>query len=190
MSEKSHYIFKVCLLGQGGVGKTCLARRFCFDRYDDDTKLTIGINFYTYELPVIINGIESTVSLTIWDFGGQDQFKDLFPYYIHGTNGVFMCFSMVNMQSLLQLEWWYDKLFKYIDPKIPRIVLGTKDDLLEHGYEKSKIDLLFIEQFLNNYNEKDFFRISSKENYNIKRSFKLMTKRMLDYLDLNYDQIL
>ena len=190
METKAHYVFKVCLLGQGGVGKTCLARRLCFDKYDSNTKLTIGINFYMHEIPIVIDGKETHVSLTIWDFGGQEQFKTLFPYYINGANGVFLCFSMVNMQSLIRLEWWYKRIFKHLNNDIPRVIIGTKYDLIENGMEHSKIDDLFIEQFLQKYNEDEFFITSSKENLYVLDSFKRITEKMLDYSNLKYDRIL
>ena len=47
-SEKPYYLFKICILGEGGVGKTCIARRLCFNKFEMDTRLTIGLDFYTY----------------------------------------------------------------------------------------------------------------------------------------------
>lgn len=55
-SEEPYYIFKICLLGPGAVGKTCIVRRYCFDTFDMNTKLTIGIDFYSSSVPVIIDG--------------------------------------------------------------------------------------------------------------------------------------
>ncbi|MFX1394790.1 MAG: Rab family GTPase [Promethearchaeota archaeon] len=189
MSKRPEYVFKVCLLGQGGVGKTCVARRLCFNKYESDTKLTIGIDFYTYELSVIINNREEHVSITVWDFGGQEQFKTLFPYYINGVHGVFMVFSLVNMQSLIRLDWWYERLFKYVDNIIPRVVLGTKEDLIQTDSGHIKINDLFIDQFLDKHKEKDFFRTSSKENYNIHESFKVLVGKIMDHLKIKYDRI-
>ena len=193
MNNRPKYIFKICVLGQGGVGKTCFARRLCFDKYADSTKLTIGIDFYTYELPIIVKNEEELVSITLWDFGGEEQFKTLFPYYINGVNGVLMVFSLVHMQSLIRLDWWYERLFKYVDKnKIPRVVLGTKNDLILTDSELGsiKIDDLVIDQFLYKHDEKDFFRCSSKESYNIFESFKALIKKILDNLNLDYDRIL
>lgn len=196
MITPSKYVFKICILGSGGIGKTCYANRLCLDKYDDNTKLTIGIDFYSYELPIIIKNEESEVSVTIWDFGGQEQFQTLFPSYINGVSGVLMVFSLISMQSLLRLDWWYERLFKNIEKnKVPRVVLGTKYDLIQTEYEigsefgLNNINDLVIAQFLYRHDEKDFFKCSSKENYNISESFKVLIKKILDTQNMDYDRI-
>lgn len=183
------YVFKVCLIGQGAVGKTCMARRLCLNTFDSDTKMTIGINFYTYDLPIIVNGTESHVKLSIWDFGGQEQFKKLFPYYINGVNGVFFCFSLVNFQSLIKLDWWTEELEKYSESDLPKIILGTKNDLVNSETQEFKINDLIIEQFLMKHNNPEFFKTSAKENENVLLCFKSLVKQMLEKIDLGYDQI-
>ncbi|GAI62111.1 unnamed protein product, partial [marine sediment metagenome] len=118
-----YYIFKICLLGQGGVGKTCIARRLCFDTFDANTRLTIGIDFYTYDIPLIVDGDKTYVRLSIWDFGGQEQFKKMFSYYIHGANGIFMVFSLFNLNNtLLGLDWWYEHLIKQNQKDTPKLL--------------------------------------------------------------------
>ena len=192
MPDKSHpaYIFKICLLGAAAVGKTCIARRLCFNTFDANTKLTIGIDFYTYDLPIIINEKENFIRLSIWDFGGQEQFKRLFPYYINGANGIFMVFELINLQSLLNLDWWYDRLNDENVVNCPKIILGTKQDLVKKIGKKSKVNDLVINQFLNRHKEKDFIRTSSKENVNILQSFKETAKKILDEHQLAYDKLL
>ncbi|MFX0155771.1 MAG: Rab family GTPase [Candidatus Hodarchaeota archaeon] len=188
--EKPAYIFKLVLIGSGGVGKTCIARRLCFDTFDANTQLTIGIDFYTYNIPIIVDGQETFVRHTIWDFGGQEQFKNLFSYYIDGANGIFLVFELVNIESLTRLDWWYEKLIAHNLHERPKILIGTKLDLIQNNKKKSKIDRLIIEQFLANHNEQDYVQTSSKENVNILHSFKEMTKKILDSHDLDYDKIL
>ncbi|MFX1336990.1 MAG: Rab family GTPase [Promethearchaeota archaeon] len=192
MSSKSHpaYIFKICLLGAGAAGKTCIARRLCYDTFDVNTKLTIGIDFYTYDLPIIINNEENFIRLSIWDFGGQEQFKRLFTYYINGANGIFMVFELINLQSLVNLDWWYERLVEQNVTDSPKIVIGTKQDLVSQVDEKTKINDLIIEQFLKRHNEKDFIRTSSKDNININRCFKEISIKILDLHELAYDRLL
>lgn len=185
-----HYIFKVCLIGSGGVGKTCIAKRLCFNTFDAETKMTIGINFYTYDLPILVEGEKENLRLSIWDFGGQAQFKKLFPYYVNGANGVFMVFELVNLQSLLSLDWWYEQLREYKTDKAPVVVLGTKQDLIDKEESKIKVDDAIITSFLDKHNEKDFYKTSSKENMNVLASFQTLTAKILDSTGLNYDKLL
>ena len=188
--DHPHFIFKVCIIGLGGVGKTCIAKRFCFNTFETETKMTIGINFYTYDLPILVDGQKENLRLSIWDFGGQEQFKKLFPYYVNGANGLFMCFNLVNVHSLLSLDWWYEQLAKYEVENVPRIVLGTKQDLIERVEDKIRVEDAIIDSFLEKHNEKDFFRTSSKDNININECFKSLSKKVLDGISLHYDKLL
>ena len=186
--KQPHYIFKICLLGQGGVGKTCIARRLCFDRFDANTRLTIGIDFYTYDLPIIVDGKETYVRLSLWDFGGQEQFKQMFSYYIHGANGIFMVFSLFNLNNtLLGLDWWYEHLLKQKQDKTPKLLIGCKSDLAK---KQEKIDELVIESFRKKHNNVEFFKTSAKKNYNIREIFVKMTKNILDTHNFKYDKLL
>jgi small GTP-binding protein len=183
------YVFKICLIGSAGVGKTCIAKRLCFNTFDANTQLTIGIDFYTYNIPILIKNKENIVRLTIWDFGGQEQFKKLFGYYIEGANGIFLVFELTNIESLTKLSWWYEQIEKHNLESRPKILMGTKLDLVKSFERKSKIDDLIIEQFLNHHNVKDFYKTSSKENINIVSSFKQITRLLLDCHKLDYDEI-
>ncbi len=182
------YVFKICLIGSGGVGKTCIARRLCFNTFKTNTQLTVGIDFYTYEIPIIVKGDEVFAKLSIWDFGGQEQFKTLFSYYINGTNGIFLVFDLLNMESLIKLDWWYDNLIQYNLQNCPKILVGTKHDLAQRVDKKFKVDKYIIEQFLQNHNEKQFIKTSSKDNENILSSFKEITKKIMNSHNLEYDR--
>ena len=61
--EKPYYMFKICILGSGGVGKTCVVKRLCFNTFDLSTQMTIGIDFYTYDLQAKINNKKEIVRL-------------------------------------------------------------------------------------------------------------------------------
>jgi len=151
--------------------------------------LTVGIDFYTHDIPIIINGNESSIRLSIWDFGGLEHFKSLFRYYINGANGIFLVFDLLQMQSLINLDWWYDRLIEYNMVDRPKILIGTKLDLVEQESKQFKIDELIIKEFLNNHDEKDFIKTSSAENINIKDIFKEMVKKILDFHNLDYERI-
>ena len=188
--EKPIYIFKICILGQERVGKTCIAKRLCFNTFEVDTKETLGIEFYTYQLPIIVNDEQKIVRVSVWDFGGREQFKKLFPYYINGANGIFMVFSLVDLQTLLRLDWWYERLGEYNHGKTPRMFIGAKHDLVEKTDEKSRVDDLVIDRFMKRHTETAFFRTSSKDNYNIKKIFKELVVKILDNNRLDYDRVL
>jgi len=185
--ENPRYIFKICLIGGGGVGKTCIARRLCFNTFKENTQLTIGIDFYSHSIPLQVEGEKRFVKLSIWDFGGQEQFRTLFRYYIGGVNGVFLVFDLTDIQSLIKLNWWYGKLLEH-NVDCPKFLIGTKLDLFEN--KPSKIDELIVEEFLKEHNEKDYIKTSSKEDTNVLESIKEIVKKILDSHNLDYDKLL
>jgi small GTP-binding protein len=188
--RKPIYIFKICILGQERVGKTCIAKRLCFNTFDVDTKETLGIEFYTKDFPIIVNREESFIRISIWDFGGREQFKKLFPYYINGANGIFMVFNLIDLQTLLRLDWWYEKLTDYNHWNTPRMCVGAKNDLVKTADEKARVDDLVIKRFMERHEENDFYKTSSKDNYNIELIFKELVIKILDKNKLDYDQLL
>ncbi len=187
--KKPIYIFKICLLGQERVGKTCIAKRLCFNTFDVNTNETLGIEFYTYDLPIIVDGEDTFVRISAWDFGGREQFKKLFPYYINGANGIFMVFSLIDLQTLLRLDWWYERLGEYNHGHTPRMFIGAKTDLLETVDDKSTVDDLVVDRFMQRHAEVDFYKTSSKANYNIEEIFKVLVIKILDKNKLDYDQL-
>jgi hypothetical protein len=67
--------------------------------------------------------------------------------------------------------------------------IGAKNDLVNHIDEKSKVDDLVVDRFMNRHEEVDFFRTSSKENHNIKEIFKDLVIKILDKNKLDYDRL-
>ncbi|MFW9794667.1 MAG: GTP-binding protein, partial [Candidatus Thorarchaeota archaeon] len=80
MIERSP-VFKTVLIGEGGVGKTSLAVRYTEDRFDQQMKMTIGVNFATKKIRV--EGQE--ITLLLWDLGGQPRFQDVVMDYFRGS---------------------------------------------------------------------------------------------------------
>lgn len=187
---KPHSIIKICILGQGGVGKTCICRRLCYNTFDANTQLTIGVDFYTYDLPILIGGEEKFIRLSLWDFGGQEQFRKFFLHYLSGATGIMLVFSLVNIQTLLMLDWWYDKLVQHNHQKTPRFIIGTKSDLMNTPDASTLIDDLVIDRFLKRHNEESFIKTSAKANHNIEYSFKELVRKVLDYYNFQYDEII
>jgi small GTP-binding protein len=187
--DKPIYIFKIVILGQERVGKTCIAQRLCFNTFEVETKETLGIEFYTYDLPITVGGDKTFVRISIWDFGGREQFKKLFPYYINGANGIFMVFSLVDLQTLLRLDWWYERLGEHNHAKTPRMFIGAKSDLVENVDDKTRVDKLVIDRFMKRHTESDFYKTSSKENFNIKKIFRELVVKILEKNKLDYDEL-
>jgi small GTP-binding protein len=115
--KKILYTFKTVIVGPPSAGKTCLFNRFCFNSFNFDTSLTIGVNFHSIDLKIrfeneIKSHKETYNVLSIFDFGGQERFKALIPKFLGGANGVLLVFDLTSKNSFEQLEFWYDQILE------------------------------------------------------------------------------
>ena len=178
------FSFKIVIIGAPGVGKTCLFNRYCFNSFDMNTDMTIGINFHSTFLRVKVKGEienETLVANSIFDFGGQARFKSLIPKFIDGANGALILFDSIDFSSFQQLDFWYDKLVENAKKSIPKFLIGSKSDLLDKT-PNNKAEIVnedLIEDYVKEKQLDGFFRTSALENYNVLEVFKDLTNLML-----------
>jgi len=186
--EEIGYVFKIVIIGAPGVGKTCLFNRYCFNSFNMNTEMTIGINFHSTYLRIKFNdgsNREKYVANSIFDFGGQDRFKSLIPRFIEGASGALILFDSVGFSSFQQLDFWYNNLTENVDDSIPIILIGTKSDLLDKTTEAEIVNQDLIDDYLKEKQLDAFYRISALENYNVLEAFKELTCKMLKKRDVN-----
>ena len=180
--NKVSYSFKIVIIGAPGVGKTCLFNRYCFNSFDMNTDMTIGINFHSTFLRVKVkDGIdnETLVANSIFDFGGQARFKPLIPKFIDGANGALILFDSIDFSSFQQLDFWYDKLVENAKKSIPKLLIGSKSDLLDKTPKAEIVKEDLIKDYVKEKHLDGFFRTSALENYNVLEVFKDLTNLML-----------
>ncbi len=125
-AEETAIKMKICLLGDGGVGKTSLVYRFIQNRFSTDFKSTLGVNLLKHE--VVINNLRVTAQ--IWDLGGQDKYEALRKLYLDGSQGALLVFDKTNQKSFESCEKWV-KSFRDLRGEKPMILIGNKLDLKE-----------------------------------------------------------
>jgi len=112
------------LYGTEGVGKTSLVQRLVTDKFTNDYTQTIGYNVYEKVFPID----KINISLVIYDFGGQEQFKSIRKATSQGTDTGFLIYDVTNKNSFDRLTEWRMELFD-IAGDIPFIIIGNKIDL-------------------------------------------------------------
>ncbi|MCK4369875.1 MAG: GTP-binding protein, partial [Candidatus Lokiarchaeota archaeon] len=93
---------KLIVSGDGGVGKTSFLNRLIHDNFDDNSKLTKGVDFFSKNLTV--NGHE--YNFVMWDFAGQNQFKHLLSNFVDGSIAAFILFDLSRFNTLESAEEW------------------------------------------------------------------------------------
>ncbi len=118
-------IAKVVFGGDGGVGKTTLIQRYLTGEFIDTTKLTIGVGFHLHQMSYQ----ENEISLSVWDLGGQEQFKQMgiFGSYFRGALVAVLMFDLTRSLTIKGLESWASFVDK--DTKTALILVGGKSDL-------------------------------------------------------------
>ncbi len=136
MSEYD-YLFKIIIVGDGGVGKTAIAVRFAEGVFRDDYKMTIGVDFSIKTIEVPVNGDIRRVKLQIWDTGGQERFSYTRPLYYRGAVGGLVVFDITNRKSFDDLNRWFTEVANSC-VAIPLILIGNKSDLPDRAVSEQE----------------------------------------------------
>ena len=171
--------FKLCIFGDGGVGKTTLIKRYLTKVFDEDLKMTIGADFSIKELD--INGI--TARLRIWDFAGEERFKVLLPSFAKGADGGIFMFDTTRYASLKNINDWlsiFERSIADQQIEIPIIMVGGKIDL----ENKRSVDSEEAQDLADKYSLQGYFECSSKTGENVEQIFEFITRIMIENANL------
>src|SRR3989475_11571158 len=131
MGERQKMKVKVCLVGEGAVGKTCLIRRFIHDQFDDRYISTLGAKVSKKEVVVMNPRADGEISLdmTIWDIMGEKGFRELLKEaYFHGAQGILAVCDVTRKETLMELNDWIAAVDR-VTGNVPIAYLGNKCDL-------------------------------------------------------------
>jgi Ras-related protein Rab-11B len=171
MSKTRTPIFKVIVAGEGGVGKTSIIRRYLFE--DSSTPvMTVGSEFAYQDIEVN----NQKVGLSLWDFGGEERFRELMPIFCLGAHGAIVVFDLSRFSTFLQLEFWMNVIQNSTNG-IPKILVGAKADL-EGGPSEND-----IRTFCKNYEICAYMPVSARTGLNITELFEFLAEKMLQATD-------
>ena len=168
----SKLIAKVVFGGDGGVGKTTLIQRYLTGEFIDSTKLTIGVGFHIHQ----ISYQERDISLSVWDCGGQEQFKQmgLFGKYFKGASVSVIMFDLTRLSTLDSIPFWADLAKNASNCKL--VLVGGKKDLAQ-GLSFKQED--FAELF-EQYNFVEYHETSSATGDGVPEVFQAIAKAIVD----------
>ena len=121
MAEKKYdLLFKLLLIGDSGVGKTCILFRFSDDMFNTTFISTIGIDF---KLKTIhLNG--KLIKLQIWDTAGQERFHTITTAYYRGALGVMMVYDVTDKKSFDDIINWLRAIKEHANPNVEKMIIG------------------------------------------------------------------
>ena len=149
--------YKIILVGDSGVGKTSILKKFINNEFNEDIKCTINVDFFSKSIKIDKN---LYTNLKIYDTAGQEKYRALIKQYYQGTDGIILVFDLTNENSFNKLKSWINEVSDNTE-KSQIILVGNKADLIER-----KIDEETAENFAKQKDMK-YIETSAKEGTNI-----------------------
>jgi len=159
------YLFKLLLIGDSGVGKSCLLLRFADDTYTQTYISTIGVDFKIKTID--LEG--KTVKLQIWDTAGQERFRTITSSYYRGAHGIIIVYDVTDKESFNNVKHWIQEINKYAADGVQKLMVGNKCDLQSKkvvSYDEAK-------EFADSEGIQ-FMETSAKNSHNVEEAFRKM----------------
>ena len=129
---KNEKQIKVILLGDSGVGKSCIINRYINNAYDPNIESTLGSNACTK----LVEKKSISYILNLWDTTGQEKYHSITNLFIKGSNIVILVYSIDSLSSFKGLDFWYKSVNEKLEgDNFVLAVVGSKSDLIEEEEE-------------------------------------------------------
>jgi len=162
------FLFKLIIIGDTGVGKSCLLHRVTTNEFIEDHEVTVGVEFGS-----LLVKIENKIfKLQIWDTAGQEAFKSITKIFYRGAHCIFLMYDISKLETFQDLENWYDEVVSQSEPDVLMFLCGNQKD-------KEAEREVTVERALKFKKEKNinfFFETSCKTGENVERIFVIAAK--------------
>ena len=151
------YKFRIVLLGEAGVGKTSLVRRYTENVFDEEYKQTIGTTFATKDIDVTgSDGTVRKVRLNVWDMGGQSTYRELRRQFMKGASAAIVVYDVTRPETFMAMNNWFES-FKEVCPDSPVLISANKVDLLDKRMVPQEPGIMLRDWF-----QAEYFETSAK----------------------------
>ena len=165
------YIFKIVLIGDTCVGKSCILVRFSDDVFVENYVTTIGVDF-RFKTMIVKNKI---AKIQIWDTAGQERYRSITTAYYRGAAAIIICCDSTNKESFYNINNWIEEISKYTDKDVDKLVLINKCDLVQ----ERQIDKNEISKFEKEVGIK-IMEVSAKTGNGIDKAFEYIIEKLID----------
>ncbi|KAF5307220.1 hypothetical protein FQR65_LT00736 [Abscondita terminalis] len=167
--DKIDYLFKLLLIGDSGVGKSCLLLRFADDTYTESYISTIGVDFKIRTID--LGG--KTIKLQIWDTAGQERFRTITSSYYRGAHGIIVVYDCTDQDSFNNVKQWLEEIDRYACDNVNKLLVGNKNDLTT----KKVVDFTTAKEYADQLGI-PFLETSAKNATNVEQAFMTMAEEI------------
>ncbi len=169
---------KICTIGDFGVGKTSLIRRFVEREFSDEYLSTVGVKISRKTMNLATNKPNNSIKVQflIWDIEGKTKFKGIAPSYLQGAKGAIIVADLTRKETILNLQEHID-LFASINPKKTKIILAfNKFDLVD---QEKQINIIKDELISKNNKIISTYYTSAKTGENVDNMFYTLAENII-----------
>lgn len=172
MAKKTYdLLFKLLLIGDSGVGKTCLLFRFSDDAFNTTFISTIGIDF---KIKTVELGGKK-IKLQIWDTAGQERFHTITTSYYRGAMGIMLVYDITNAKTFENISKWLRNIDEHANEDVEKMILGNKCDMEDkRQVSKERGEAIAREHAI------PFLETSAKANINVEKAFMDLAQAILN----------
>ena len=171
--SSKHYddLFKLVIIGDSGVGKSCILLRFADDTFTENYYSTIGVDF---RFKCVDIG-ERKCKLQIWDTAGQERFKTVTSAYYRGADGIIIVFDQTDKESFNNIQHWIEDISRYSTDEPAKIIIANKDDMAEEKKIVKNEDINELEKKTG----LEVIKTSAKTGDNVEYAFKKLAQQLI-----------
>ncbi|XXQ35831.1 Ras family [Plasmodiophora brassicae] len=170
MKRDYDYLFKLVLIGDSGVGKSCLLLRFADDSFTDSYISTIGVDFRFRT----VNIDNKMVKLQIWDTAGQERFRTITSAYYRGAHGIILVYDVTSSGSFDHVEEWLLEVNRHASASTIKLLIGNKADLVDQKQVTEETAKKFADKL-----GITLLETSAKNSTNVEAAFLTMARELI-----------
>ncbi|KAL7712667.1 Uncharacterized protein QTN25_009682 [Entamoeba marina] len=159
---------KICFVGDKSVGKTCIVNRYIHNEFDENERMTLGVNFIS--TIATIRGY--TRKISIWDTAGEEKFRSLIDLYFRNASAVFLVYDVTNHETFEHLGYWLERV-RNVEPEAHVVIIGNKIDQTPKSVSSKE-----GEKFSLNNGGLTFIEVSALDGTNVLKAFELLFEKI------------
>lgn len=180
-SNDSELVFKILLLGDSEVGKSCFLMRYSENVFIENYITTIGLD---YKLKTVKLDTGKTIKVQLWDTAGQDKYRTIAKNYYKGSHGILLLYDITKQSSFDNIREWVRDIKEEVNEKAILFLIGNKIDMEDQRKIPKEKGVELAEEF-----KIPFFEASAKSGENVDEVFKALYNKICEiYGDLERER--